>query len=45
MLLLCSVHHRCTAAIVSEISKLVSMLSSLVEVEQVLSDRDRSLYY
>ena len=38
MLLLWGVHDRCTAAIVSEISKL-AMLSSLEEVEQVLSDR------
>ena len=33
------------AAIVSEISKLVAMLSSLEEVEQVLSDRGRPLDY
>ena len=39
MLLLWGVQDRCTAAIVSEISKLVAMLSSLEEVEQVLSDR------
>ena len=37
MLLLWGVQDRCTAAIVSEISKLVAMLSSLEEVEQVLS--------
>ena len=45
MLLLWGVHDRCTAAIVSEISKLVAMLSSLEEVEQVLSDRGRPLDY
>ena len=43
MLLLWGVQDRCTAAIVSEISKLVAMLSSLEEVEQVLSDRGRPL--
>jgi hypothetical protein len=43
MLLLWGVHDRCTAAIVSEISKLVAMLGSLEEVEQVLSDRGRPL--
>jgi hypothetical protein len=37
------VHDRCTAAIVSEISKLVAMLGSLEEVEQVLSDRGQPL--
>ena len=45
MLLLWGVQDRCTAAIVSEISKLVAMLSSLEEVEQVLSDRGRPLDY
>ena len=45
MLLLWGVHDRCTAAIVSEISKLVAMLSSLEEVEQALSDRGRPLDY
>ena len=45
MLLLWGVHDRCTAAIVSEVSKLVAMLSSLEEVEQVLSDRGRPLDY
>src|SRR3954469_16675610 len=35
MLLLWGVHDRCTAAVVSEISKLVAMLGSLEEVEQV----------
>ena len=45
MLLLWGVQDRCTAAIVSEISKLVAMLSSLQEVEQVLSDRGRPLDY
>src|SRR3954468_11414282 len=43
MLLLWGVHDRCTAAIVSEISKLVAMLGSLEEVEQVLSDRGQPL--
>ena len=45
MLLLWGVQDRCTAAIASEISKLVAMLSSLEEVEQVLSDRGRPLDY
>ena len=45
MLLLWGVQDRSTAAIVSEISKLVAMLSSLEEVEQVLSDRGRPLDY
>ena len=43
MLLLWGVQDRCTAAIVSEISKLVAMLGSLEEVEQVLSDRGQPL--
>jgi hypothetical protein len=43
MLVLWGVHDRCSAAIVSEISKLVAMLGSLEEVEQVLSDRGRPL--
>lgn len=43
MLLLWGVHDRCTAAVASEISKLVAMLSSLEEVEQVLSDRGQPL--
>src|SRR4051794_16237581 len=43
MLLLWGVHDRCTAAIVSEVSKLVAMLGSLEEVEQVLSDRGQPL--
>ena len=43
MLLLWGVQGRCTAAIVSEISKLVAMLGSLEEVEQVLSDRGQPL--
>jgi hypothetical protein len=43
MLLLWGVHDHCTAAVVSEISKLVAMLSSLEEVEQVLSDRGQPL--
>src|SRR5262245_49963129 len=37
------VHDRCTAAIASEISKLVAMLGSLEEVEQVLADRGQPL--
>ena len=43
MLVLWDVHDHCTAAIVSEISKLVAMLGSLEEVEQVLCDRGRPL--
>src|SRR3954470_1226260 len=43
MLLLWGVHDRCSAAVASEISKLVAMLGSLEEVEQVLSDRGRPL--
>ena len=43
MLLLWGVQDRCTAAIASEISKLVAMLGSLEEVEQVLSDRGQPL--
>jgi len=43
MLLLWGVQDRCTAAVVSEISKLVAMLGSLQEVEQVLSDRGQPL--
>jgi len=43
MLLLGGVHDRCTAAVVSEISKLVAMRGSLEEVEQVLSDRGQPL--
>src|SRR3954468_3997217 len=43
MLLTWGVQDRCTAAVVSEISKLVAMLGSLEEVEQVLSDGGRSL--
>jgi hypothetical protein len=43
MLLLWGVQDRCSAAFVSEISKLVAMLSSLEEVEQVLSDRGQRL--
>ena len=40
------VQDRCTAAIVSEVSKLVAMLSSLEEVEQVLvPHRGRPLDY
>jgi hypothetical protein len=43
MLLLWGVQDRCSAAVASEISKLVAMLGSLEEVEQVLSDRGRPL--
>lgn len=43
MMLLWGVHDRCTAGIVSEVSKLVAMLGSLEEVEQVLFDRGRPL--
>src|SRR3954463_12027373 len=43
MMLRWGVHDRCTAGIVSEISKLVAMLGSLEEVERVLSDRGRPL--
>ncbi|MGE5295042.1 MAG: hypothetical protein ACM3VT_09450, partial [Solirubrobacterales bacterium] len=43
MLLLWGVHDRCTAAVASETSKLVAMLSSFEEVEQVLRDRGRPL--
>jgi hypothetical protein len=43
MLLLWGVQDRYTAAVASEISKLVAMLGSLEEVEQVLSDRGRPL--
>jgi hypothetical protein len=43
MLLLWGVHDRCTAAGASEVSKLVAMLGSLEEVEQVLSDRGQPL--
>ena len=43
MLLLWGMQDRCTAAIASEVSKLVAMLGSLEEVEQVLSDRGRPL--
>jgi len=43
LLLLWGVHDRCTAAIASEVSKLVAMLGSLEEVEQVLSDRGQPL--
>jgi hypothetical protein len=43
MLLLWGVQDRCSVAVVSEISKLVAMLGSLEEVEQVLSDRGQPL--
>jgi len=43
LLLLWGVQDRCTAAIASEISKLVAMLGALEEVEQVLSDRGQPL--
>src|SRR4051794_21810413 len=43
LLLLWGVQDRCTAAVASEISKLVAMLGSFEEVEQVLSDRGQPL--
>jgi hypothetical protein len=43
MLLVWGVHDHCSAAVVSEISKLVAMLGPLEEVEQVLSDRGQPL--
>jgi hypothetical protein len=43
MLLLWGVQDHCSATIASEISKLVAMLGSLEEVEQVLSDRGQPL--
>src|SRR3954452_256010 len=43
MLLLWGVQDRCTAAVASEISKLVAILGSLEEVERVLSDRGHPL--
>ena len=43
MLVHWGVHDHCTAAVVSAISKLVAMLGSLEEVEQVLSDRGQPL--
>ena len=43
MLVLWGVHDRCTAGIVSEISKLVAILGSLEEVERVLFDRGQPL--
>jgi soluble cytochrome b562 len=43
ILLIWGVHDHCSAAVVSEISKLVAMLGSLEEVEQVLSDRGQPL--
>src|SRR3954468_11958710 len=43
MLLRWGVQDHCTAAVASEISKLVAMLGSLEEVEQVLSDRGQPL--
>src|SRR4051812_24082357 len=43
MFVLWGVQDRCSAAVVSEISKLVAMLGSLEEVEQVLSDRGQPL--
>jgi hypothetical protein len=45
MLLLWGVHDHCSAAVVSEISKLVAMLGSLEEVERVLSDRGQPLVF
>src|SRR4051794_16154087 len=43
MLLTWGVQDHCTAAVVSELSKPVAMLSSLEEVEQVLCDRGQPL--
>src|SRR4051812_19442123 len=43
MLRLWGVQDRCSAAVASEVSKLVAMLGSLEEVEQVLSDRGQPL--
>ena len=43
LLVLWGVHDRCTAGIVAEISKLVAILGSLEEVEQVLFDRGQPL--
>jgi hypothetical protein len=43
MLVLWGVHDRCTTGTGSEISKLVAMLGSLEEVEQVLFDRGQPL--
>src|SRR4051812_11201459 len=43
MLLTWGVQDRCSAAVASEVSKLVAMLGSLEEVEQVLADRGRPL--
>src|SRR3954454_3101854 len=43
ILRLWGVQDHCTAAVASEVSKLVAMLGSLEEVEQVLSDRGRPL--
>jgi hypothetical protein len=42
-LLLWGLHDRCTSGVASEVSKLVAMLGSLEEVEQVLADRGQSL--
>src|SRR5512135_259736 len=43
ILLLWGVHDRCTAGLASEVSKMVAMLGSLEEVEQVLRDRGQPL--
>src|SRR5947209_2965579 len=43
MLLTWGVQDRCSAALASEVSKLVAMLGSLEEVERVLADRGRPL--
>jgi hypothetical protein len=43
LLLIWGVPDHCSATVVSEISKLVAMLGSLEEVEQVLSDRGQPL--
>jgi hypothetical protein len=43
ILWLWGMHDRCTAALASEVSKLVAMLGSFEEVERVLADRGRPL--
>jgi hypothetical protein len=43
VLLLWAIHDRCTAALASEVSKLVAMLGSFEEVERVLADRGQPL--
>ena len=43
ILLLWGMHDRCTAALASEVSKLVAMRGSFAEAERVLADRGRPL--